>query len=355
MRLREDLAERPPRAPDAPAPEPDLLLRLQRTAGNHAVAAMLQRTRTGSGARDGTRKRGRERDAKVHDLTEPGEGLTDRDIEPAGQYAEDYEAALREFAEATDEMDFSGGGSHPRFDEECWTCAVIGNAPRRAEAALRGHPALIKQWDAFVDATEDVELEYTLKPGVRPSFAIREIPAHPDRWALDCVDYVVAAKLYAECVAGSDLTFDLKYANVGTRLKPRQLKMARHKTSKLTASDFWRRKGQGLEFKSKTTNQMTRIAPANAHREAEFLASVPIGARVMWTTTHPDAADDMVNENTIKIGDDLYAAHPLGNLSGREVRDEMVADDDDELTPEERLAQIAQHISLAEVEWYDRH
>jgi hypothetical protein len=75
----------------------------------------------------------------------------------------------------------------------------------------------------------------------------------------------------------------------------------------------------------------------------------------MWTTTHPDAADDMVNENTIKIGDDLYAAHPLGNLSGHDVRDEMVADDDDELTPEQRLAQVAQHIYLAEVEWYDRH
>jgi hypothetical protein len=76
----------------------------------------------------------------------------------------------------------------------------------------------------------------------------------------------------------------------------------------------------------------------------------------MWTTTHPDAADDMVNENTIKIGDDLYAAHPLGNLSGRKVRDEMVAEPDEgELTPEQRLAQIVQHIYLAEVEWYDRH
>ncbi len=351
MRARDEIAERPQRDPAAPAPEPNLVLRLQRTAGNHAVAAMLQRART----RDRTRQRGRERDAKVQNLTEPGEGLTDRDIELAAQYDEDYEEALREFAEATDEMDFSGGGSQPRFDEECWTCVVIGTLHGGQKRRYADIPALIKQWDALMDATEDIELEYTLKSGVRPSFAIREIQAHPDRWALDCIDYVVAAKLYAECVAGSDLTFDLKYTNVGTRLKPRRLKMAQHKTAKLTASDFWRRKGQGQEFKSKTSGQMTGFAPANARREDEFLAAVPIGARVMWTTTHPDAADDMVNENTIKIGDDLYAAHPLGNLSGHDVRDEMVADDDDELTPEQRLAQVVQHIYLAEVEWYDRH
>lgn len=32
-----------------------------------------------------------------------------------------------------------------------------------------------------------------------------------------------------------------------------------------------------------------------------------------------------------------------------------MADDDDELTPQERLEQVSQHIYLAEVEWYDRH
>jgi hypothetical protein len=353
VRARDERAETPRRvAEPEPAPEPALLLQLQRTAGNHAVTALLQRA---PGSRERTRRRGRERDAKVHNLTEPEEGSSERDIELAGEYDEDYEAALREFAEATDEMDFSGTGTQPRFDEECWTCVVIGTLHGGQKRRYSDIPALVKQWEAFMDATEDVELEYTLKPGVRPSFAIREIQAHPDRWALDCIDYVVAAKLYAECVAGSDLTFDLKYTNVGTRLKPRRLKMAQHKTAKLTASDFWRRKGQGLEFKSKTSGQMTGFAPANARREDEFLASVPIGARVMWTTTHPDAADDMVNENTIKIGDDLYAAHPLGNLSGAKVRDEMVAEDDDELTPEQRLAQVVEHIYLAEVEWYDRH
>src|SRR5262249_30422395 len=145
MRVRDE-RDAPRRRPPEPAPAPEeaLLLRLQRTAGNHAVAGLLQRNRTGS--RDGTRQRARERDAKTERNTaEAQEGVGERDIELAGQYDEDYEAALREFAEATNEMDFSGEGTHPRFDEECWTCVVIGtiNGHKRH---YRDIPALVKQW-----------------------------------------------------------------------------------------------------------------------------------------------------------------------------------------------------------------
>lgn len=47
---------------------------------------------------------------------------------------------------------------------------------------------------------------------------------------------------------------------------------------------------------------------------APYLATLPVGSRVMWRNFDdavPDD-DDCKNENTVKLGDDSYAAHPFG-------------------------------------------
>lgn len=358
---------RPPVAPDVD-PQLDALLRLQGTAGNQAVDRLLQRTRSEHhggrrGARDRTRERGRRRDAKY--APDTGEGMPEApegfeaEQDDGARYAATYEAALREFADSTDEMDFSGSGTEPRFDAEYWKCTIIVTTKAGERKTLTNLAKALEQWKNIVETSDEVELEYTLKPGVSPSLAIRQIVARPEEWAMDCIDYVVAARLYAECLAAGDEAFDAKYTNVGTAVAPAPMRMAQHNTPKLTSSDFWRRRAQGAEFISHTTHAPTGVMPAGAAEEDEFLRTVPIGARVMWTTRHRRANEDMENENTIKVGEDLYAAHPLGTISGAKVRDELVVDVDRRgrdvaMTKEDRAAHVARYIYLCEVEWYDR-
>lgn len=372
-RREEDGSDRPPperRPPveSAVDPQVDLLLRLQGTAGNQAVDRLLQRTRTEHhggrrGARDRTQERGRRRDAKY--ALDTGEGIPqapeelEQDVAEDNQYDTTYEAALREFADSTADMDFSGSGTEPRFDAEYWKCTIVVTTKAGQRKTLTNLAKALEQWKSIVKTSEEVELEYTLKPGVSPSLAIRQIVARPEEWAMDCIDYVVAARLYAECLAAGDEAFDAKYTNVGTAVAPAPMKMAQHNTPKLTSSDFWRRTKQGTEFISHTTHAPTGVMPADVAAEDEFLRTVPIGARVMWTTRHRRANEDMENENTIKVGEDLYAAHPLGTISGRKVRDELVVDFDRHgrdvaMTKEERAAHVVRYVYLCEVEWYDR-
>ena len=316
------------RSAPAPAQAPQQrLLALQRSAGNHAVASLLQRTRLSHGP-----------------------------VAIARFDDAEFEKGLDLFAKATSKMDFSGSGSAPRYDEANWTCQLVltkvEDGPKET-VPYEGQKGAA--WKKIVNDNDEVELQYTLKPGVKPSFAIREIPKNPRKWAMDCIDYVVAARLYAELRGSGDEAFDAKYSNLGTELSPEPMRMAQHATPGLSSSDFWVRDAQGAEFASRTkTDTPTGIKPKDAGEEDEFLKSVPIGARVMWTTTHPEAAEDMENENTIKVGVDSYAAHPLGRLSGAEVREELIAGPDEDVKSK-HAAHIATHIYLSEVEWYDRH
>jgi hypothetical protein len=302
------------------------VLALQRAAGNRAVGALLARTRVSQGP-----------------------------LAVAREFDEEFEKGLQMFAKATGDMDFSGSGSAPRYDEANWTCLLVLTETENGPSVTREYAGETgAAWDKLVKANYEVELQYVLKSGVKPSFAIREIPRHPDRWAMDCIDYVVAARLYAEAKASGDEAFDAKYSALGGEISPVPMRMAQHATPGLTAQDFWLRGAQGQPFASKTNPQRpTGVQPANAVEEDAFLATVPIGARVMWTTTHPDALADMENENTIKIGPDLYAAHPLGRCSGAKIRRELIAGPD-ERVKDRHAAHIAEHIYLSEVEWYDR-
>jgi len=331
--LKAHLSEQPEaarlaRRRSAPAPAPqERLLALQRSAGNRAVATLLQRTR-----------------------------LSDGPLAVSRFDDAEFEKGLALFAKATKDMDFSGSGSAPRYDKANWTCLlVLTKVEDGPSQTVRYEDQVGEDWNRIVKENYEVELQYVLNPGVKPSFAIREIPKNPDRWAMDCIDYVVAARLYAELRGSGNDEFDAKYGNLGSQISPEPMRMAQHATPGLSSRDFWVRDAQGAEFASRTTpDTPTGAKPKDAAEEDALLETVPIGARVMWTTTHPKAAADMENENTIKIGDDTYAAHPLGRLSGAKVRGELIAGPDENVKSK-HAAHIAAYIYLSEVEWYDRH
>jgi hypothetical protein len=366
VRSRREQRRTPSRdaTPPARAARATGLQGVQQTIGNRATALLVQRTRSerrGSrrGERERTRARGREREEKYeHNFAEDTPlGATEAELERAEgptRYDLDYEEALREFAQISSRMQFSHTGEPPLFDRSCWTCTLVIDPDEPGEHRVLYTPKLAARWEHLAKEDTEIDFEYTLKQGVLPSHAIRQIVAHPERWAMDCIDYVVAARLYAECVASEYGAFDAKYRNVGTALAPARMRMAQHKTPKLGSREFWERDAQGSAFVSQTGS--LEASPDGAGEEDALLQSVPVGTRVMWTTNHPGADEDMMNENAIKIGEDLYATHPYGNISGAKLRDRLVVDraGGGKLTKEQRAVQVRRHVYLAEIEWYDR-
>ena len=354
-RRREDQAaeaERP--VEPVAAPEPPLLT-LQRAAGNQAVGRFLARTRTehggaSRGARVRTRERNRARDEK-YELNHPPEE------EPEEQdRAGAYEEALARFGATAGVMTFSHTGMKPLFDEEFWTCTLVVKLKKKGSPLQRvpWSTKADKAWSKILKQAKEVDFEYTLNSGVRPSTAAIALYDRQELWAMDCIDFVVAARLYAECVSSGHAAFDRKYSNLGTLIEPVTMRMAQHDTPGLGSAALWRREAQGEAFVVKPGNEPTEHTPTDHASEDELIATLPVGTRVMWTTTHEDADEDMENENTIKVGPDRYVAHPMGVESAAGVRDGLVVDDDEVLTPAERLKQTREHVYLAEIEFYER-
>jgi hypothetical protein len=293
------------------------------------------------------------------DLDVLGPGAEEKERPAEGEelaYNERYDKALYNFARKAGKMSFSGEGSMPRYDVKCWSCTLVltpesegdEDAPKERQ---RYKEMSSRDWKKLQDQYEEVELEYELVPEVAPSHAVAEIFAHTSRWAMDCIDFVVAGRLYAELMAMGANAFDQKFTHLGPELSPQRMKMAQHDTPGLASDAFWDRGKQGDEFVD-AQQQKTGYAPKTGKEEDELLANVPIGTRVMWSTSDPITVD-MENENAIKIGADLYAAHPLGQVSGAELREELV-DEDKYTTKKERLEQVKLNIFLKQVELYSR-
>ena len=357
--------------PEPPAPAEPELLALQRAAGNQAVGQYLQRTRAergekGKGEKGRAQQRRRERDDKPQRDGRPAEPVPDDVAEDPTEYDGAYEEALKDFSELAGEMDFSHTGQPPRFDERFWKCTLVVRRPTHPRFQRVEYTGKEQQYHALLgpesdDEETEIDFEYTLESSATPSVAIRSIYTESERWSLDCIDFVVAARLYAECVAKGDFFFDLKYRDLGRKIKRGPLKMAQHATTGLTTKKLWLRGRQGGEFRVEG-GDANGHAPTNFAEEDQLLATLPIGSRAMWTSSFTEGDPDMENENTIKVGRDLYAAHPLGTVSAAEIRDELVVDPVNgpsgtkrKLTASERRQQSREHIYLSEVEIYDRH
>jgi hypothetical protein len=369
-RRREEDAAEPvaERAAAEPVPDP-VVLALQRAAGNQAVTRYLQRTRTERRGRSHderarTQQRQRERDEKPLRDNEPDEGESETESETEADetpsaYDQAYEQALNAFAQRTQKMDFSHSGQVPRFDNRYWTCTLIVHRKRKPRLERVPYTGDQAGYNQLFDAVEEIDFEYTLKSGVMPHVAIKAVFERGDKWAMDCIDYVVAARLYAECIAKGDIEFDRKYLDLGGYVNPQPMKMAQHDTPGLTGQGMWQRDRQGGEFRLE--GEGTGQAPQSFADEDELLATLPVGTRVMWTSSFEEGDPDMENENTIKLGPDLYAAHPFGPSSAARIRrklvvDEVTGDDGEDrtLTEEEQRQQAIDHIYVAEIERYDR-
>lgn len=356
------------------------------SAPGSGVPDVIRRTRTERGksptgpkARTTARTRARdEKYAAIHqaddesdEQDESQEEGQQRDGSQPAPSAEQIQAqALQDFGARSTRMEFSNTDRPPLFDEDNWLCFARYRDKKDNQvgdlAPLQPGQKLRKPKGAA-----EIEFVYQLKGDREPSAAVQAIFDQPERWALDCIDFVVAARLYAELKVAGTEAFNGKYRNLGTELDPQPMRMDQHQTPGLRTDRFWERGDVGEEFEeaqspdgegptgdgtgsgdSPDVPRMTGVRPSTLEQEDEFLATLPVGTRVMWSTTSDLAEEDWVNENTLKAGPDAYIAHPHGILSAAAVRAEMVPESISDKGAVEIRKHIAACVFIAEVEWY---
>jgi hypothetical protein len=136
-----------------------------------------------------------------------------------------------------------------------------------------------------------------LKPDKQPSDAIDDLFSHLGSWNVDCGQFVQVAHLYALRHALGTKGFNqMKKSDVSFELKP-QASTALHRVK------FYER--------FKPDAQMLRYPEKELETKSidELLKEAPVGSRIMWTNLKAAVGTAYRNENTLKLGDDQFAAH----------------------------------------------
>ncbi len=177
-------------------------------------------------------------------------------------------------------------------------------------------------WDFKVDCAAG-EAKLFQKAG-KPSEAIDEMFDNLGIWTFDCAEYLQVAQWYAQRHTMGAAAFNAKITNLGGLvLKP-------HGSTGIVANETYVRRAPGDTFyrESNITNQ---TEPSDK-MEWELLDVAPIGTRVTFTNAAAPTESGTSrgwwafgNENTLKMGDNQYAAHPMGTLSREEIECRLAA------------------------------
>lgn len=141
----------------------------------------------------------------------------------------------------------------------------------------------------------------------------RENQEGREKAALDCVEIIEVCRWLAERDVIGVAAFDRKYG--GARFT-----LAAPGSTGVVSLILAVRSGGGnggdsdyFDAGGPLTGTMN-LTDGTVVNLAAYLEALPIGSRVMWRTfdRYVHREDDFKNENTVKLGDDLYGAHPLG-------------------------------------------
>lgn len=150
------------------------------------------------------------------------------------------------------------------------------------------------------------------KPGVDPSKAVAAIFESPEKWSFDCSQFVQVLTFYAWLKLLGAKEFDRRVRHCGSK----GIKIAPFEGSVFS-------RPQRRYVRKLRTDWMVDKLDSGPHLRLsvrELLDSAPVGSRVMFRNSHPDAAKTaFLNENTIKVGRRKYAAHPFGELTEDEL------------------------------------
>lgn len=128
--------------------------------------------------------------------------------------------------------------------------------------------------------------------------AIKAIINHPKKWTFECATFIQAAHLYALAVSRGKRRTNAFYAKKKLRLRFHWSPGLRTRKGyrKDARSKPWRVRSDGSERHVRLT-------------DAKLLQSTPYGSRVMWHNIKGER--DWKNENTVKVGNNLYRGFPL--------------------------------------------
>ena len=158
-------------------------------------------------------------------------------------------------------------------------------------------------WEPDVDTFPNEKrraCKLKLLSGKSASAAIDALFNDQGKWKVDCAQFVQIFHLYALRHTLGDEKFDAKFKD------DMRLELRRRQSSGVETKVLFSRKAAN-ETMSRSTDGKTETKRIN-----QLLAEAPIGTRVRWTNSDKRAlGSDWENENSVKMGPDQYAAHPL--------------------------------------------
>lgn len=196
--------------------------------------------------------------------------------------------------------------------------------------------------DVSVPNQKNQQAELVLKSTIKPSFAIDEIFSNLELWSFDCAEFVQVSELYAFRHSLGAKAFDARVSGTPFTLRSQN-------ATGVDTKKIWSR--------AKAQDPLTRFeGPGSGSQETKsvdaILADAPTGSRVVWTNTDSKAdGTNFKNENTVKLGTDLFHAHPFGDVSRKEVELKLAQEVDSSLKTAED-AYVKKNIFISRIEIY---
>ena len=177
-----------------------------------------------------------------------------------------------------------------------------------------------RRWDWVTDDPLAQHRRIVLRPGVSPTAAVKAWYRHPERWSLDCAQAVAFPQLYAK----------IRYLEA---LHPEQkrpfdrevhglefsIDASTHEVTGLPFKVRYERDAAGAPFRTILwIGKLVNLPPEPAFEVTHLVSRAPVGSTVTWDNAAA-AGTAWRSENTLKVGPDLYAAHPLGELTAADM------------------------------------
>lgn len=209
------------------------------------------------------------------------------------------------------------------------------------------------------------ECKLVVRRDRKPADAIEAMfdPARKEKWVVDCGQFVQLAHFYALLhTEGKEALnarmgpgYELK--RIGSQgLKTRTLWIRYDRNEKMKETEI-ADSGSGARFDEKRNPILKKGGQEKDVKEV--LAAAPFGSRVVFTNGFNIGlgahTGNFRHENTLKVGDDAYAAHPLtrGRLSSSNIfTAEEIGDELANAAAEYREA-ARPHVFISEIELYD--
>ncbi len=188
---------------------------------------------------------------------------------------------------------------------------------------------------------------------IEPCTAIEDLVTNIDKWTLDCSQFVQVVELYAMCHA--------YYASEG--FNPPEFSLREQWSTGVRTKTLWWRDNTDDDLirdrydqSGGVVSEVEATSDRADNRIEEILALSPVGARIGWTNMDLPEGDTMRNENTIKLGDDLFAAN-FGagekKFTRAELEEKMALAVKDFVDRDSLRAYIEENIFIARIAWYE--